>query len=105
MMYMVPLDSDTIAVGDIRAGVALLGDSDLKLDDVLKLGPSAPYFMAQVCERIGREPHAILRSAHVGLVEDEQQLRERFIFCCRRRHGQHCKRLRFCCRRRLWQHR
>jgi hypothetical protein len=35
MMYMVPLDDDTIAVGDIRAGVALLDkDSDLQLDDV-----------------------------------------------------------------------
>jgi hypothetical protein len=35
MMYMVPLDDDTIAVGDIRTGVSLLGaDSDLKLDDV-----------------------------------------------------------------------
>jgi hypothetical protein len=38
MMYMVPLDDDTIAVGDIRAGVALLAKepagADLALDDV-----------------------------------------------------------------------
>jgi hypothetical protein len=37
-MYMVPLDDHTIAVGDIRAGVALLAqepaDADLALDDV-----------------------------------------------------------------------
>ena len=35
MMYMVPLDDRTIAVGDVRAGVALLGaDTSLALDDV-----------------------------------------------------------------------
>src|SRR5262249_29472112 len=35
MMYMVPLDDRTIAVGDMRAGVALLGDdTKLALDDV-----------------------------------------------------------------------
>jgi hypothetical protein len=38
MMYMVPLDDHTIAVGDVRAGVALLahepGSADLELDDV-----------------------------------------------------------------------
>jgi hypothetical protein len=34
MMYMVPLDDDTIAVGDIRAGLALLDKhADLPLDD------------------------------------------------------------------------
>jgi hypothetical protein len=34
MMYMVPLDDRTIAVGDVRAGVALLGRDELALDDV-----------------------------------------------------------------------
>jgi hypothetical protein len=38
MMYMVPLDDHTIAVGDVRAGVALLAKepagSELELDDV-----------------------------------------------------------------------
>jgi hypothetical protein len=34
MMYTVPLDDRTVAVGDVRAGVALLGDSRLELDDV-----------------------------------------------------------------------
>jgi hypothetical protein len=33
MMYMMPLDDHTIAVGDIRAGMALLGDAPLALDD------------------------------------------------------------------------
>jgi hypothetical protein len=33
MMYTVPLDDRTVAVGDVRAGVALLGDSRLELDD------------------------------------------------------------------------
>jgi N-dimethylarginine dimethylaminohydrolase len=34
MMYMVPLDDHTIAVGDPRMGSALLSDSSLVLDDV-----------------------------------------------------------------------
>ena len=34
MMYAVPLDDQTVAVGDVRAGVALLGASRLLLDDV-----------------------------------------------------------------------
>lgn len=34
MMYMVPLDDTTIAVGDVRAGVALLGATPLPLDDI-----------------------------------------------------------------------
>ena len=33
MMYAVPLDDRTVAVGDVRAGVALLGDTPLLLDD------------------------------------------------------------------------
>jgi hypothetical protein len=33
MMYMMPLDDRTIAVGDIGAGVALLGETRLPLDD------------------------------------------------------------------------
>jgi alkanesulfonate monooxygenase SsuD/methylene tetrahydromethanopterin reductase-like flavin-dependent oxidoreductase (luciferase family) len=48
------------------------------------LGPSASEFAAKVkvlereCERIGRDPSSIHRSAHVGLVRDEQELRDRF---------------------------
>lgn len=34
MMYAVPLDDHTVAVGDVRAGVALLGERKLELDDV-----------------------------------------------------------------------
>jgi hypothetical protein len=33
MMYAVPLDDRTVAVGDVRAGLALLGDTPLSLDD------------------------------------------------------------------------
>src|SRR5262245_2967328 len=33
MMYAVPLDDHTVAVGDIRAGLALLGDAPVMLDD------------------------------------------------------------------------
>jgi len=33
MMYAVPLDDHTVAVGDVRAGLALLGDTPLPLDD------------------------------------------------------------------------
>jgi hypothetical protein len=33
MMYAVPLDDRTVAVGDVRAGLALLGDTPLPLDD------------------------------------------------------------------------
>lgn len=46
------------------------------------LGPSAEVFGHKVavldreCERIGRDPSTIRRSAHIGLVRDEQQLRE-----------------------------
>ena len=35
MMYMMPLDDETIAVGDVRAGVRLLADPSLALDDAL----------------------------------------------------------------------
>jgi hypothetical protein len=34
MMYMMPIDDHTVAVGDIKAGVALLGDTPLALDDI-----------------------------------------------------------------------
>jgi alkanesulfonate monooxygenase SsuD/methylene tetrahydromethanopterin reductase-like flavin-dependent oxidoreductase (luciferase family) len=46
------------------------------------LGPSAETFGRKVavlegaCERIGRDPATIRRSAHIGLVRDEQQLRD-----------------------------
>jgi len=30
------------------------------------------------CERIGRDPNSIRRSAHIGLVNDEQELHQRF---------------------------
>ena len=48
------------------------------------LGPSAEVFerkvevLARECERIGRDPATIHRSAHIGLVRDERQLREVF---------------------------
>jgi alkanesulfonate monooxygenase SsuD/methylene tetrahydromethanopterin reductase-like flavin-dependent oxidoreductase (luciferase family) len=48
------------------------------------LGPSADEFERKVkvlereCERIGRDPASVRRSAHISLVEDEQQLRDRF---------------------------
>jgi alkanesulfonate monooxygenase SsuD/methylene tetrahydromethanopterin reductase-like flavin-dependent oxidoreductase (luciferase family) len=48
------------------------------------LGPSADEFARKVgvlgreCERIGRDPRSIRRSAHIGLVRDERELRERF---------------------------
>jgi N-dimethylarginine dimethylaminohydrolase len=34
MMYMMPIDDHTVAVGDIRAGVQLLGSTPLALDDI-----------------------------------------------------------------------
>ena len=46
------------------------------------LGPSPEVFGRKVavleheCERIGRDPASIRRSAHIGLVRDEQQARE-----------------------------
>jgi alkanesulfonate monooxygenase SsuD/methylene tetrahydromethanopterin reductase-like flavin-dependent oxidoreductase (luciferase family) len=48
------------------------------------LGPSAEEFARKVrvlereCERIDRDPNSIHRSAHVGVVRDEQELRDRF---------------------------
>jgi alkanesulfonate monooxygenase SsuD/methylene tetrahydromethanopterin reductase-like flavin-dependent oxidoreductase (luciferase family) len=48
------------------------------------LGPTPDVFGRKVevlereCERIGRDPSTIRRSAHIGLVRDEQQAREVF---------------------------
>lgn len=48
------------------------------------LGPSAAEFAGKVgvlereCERIGRDPSSIRRSAHIGLVRDEAELHDRF---------------------------
>ena len=48
------------------------------------LGPSPEDFARKVgvlereCERIGRDPASIRRSAHIALVRDEQELKERF---------------------------
>jgi len=48
------------------------------------LGPSAQEFERKVqvlereCQRIGRDPSSIHRSVHIGLVKDEQELRDRF---------------------------
>ncbi len=48
------------------------------------LGPSAAEFARKVgvlereCERVGRDPASIHRSAHVAIVRDEQELHERF---------------------------
>jgi alkanesulfonate monooxygenase SsuD/methylene tetrahydromethanopterin reductase-like flavin-dependent oxidoreductase (luciferase family) len=48
------------------------------------LGPSASDFARKVgvleraCEAIGRDPASIQRSAHIAVVRDEEELRERF---------------------------
>jgi alkanesulfonate monooxygenase SsuD/methylene tetrahydromethanopterin reductase-like flavin-dependent oxidoreductase (luciferase family) len=48
------------------------------------LGPSPEEFARKVqvlmrsCEEIGRDPASVHRSAHVAIVRDEQELRERF---------------------------
>ena len=48
------------------------------------LGPAAPDFARKVgvlereCERIGRDPSSIRRSAHIAIVRDQEELRERF---------------------------
>jgi hypothetical protein len=39
MMYTVPLDDHTVAVGDVGAGMSLLGDTRLMLDDVSVQAP------------------------------------------------------------------
>jgi len=39
MMYAVPLDDRTVAVGDVRAGMALLGQTPLLVDDVALQAP------------------------------------------------------------------
>lgn len=48
MMYTVPLDDRTVAVGDVRAGVALLGESPLALDDVDVQAPRFDRAAAQL---------------------------------------------------------
>ena len=48
------------------------------------LGPSAEVFRRKTavldheCERLGRDPATIRRSAHIGLARDEEQARERY---------------------------
>jgi alkanesulfonate monooxygenase SsuD/methylene tetrahydromethanopterin reductase-like flavin-dependent oxidoreductase (luciferase family) len=48
------------------------------------LGPAASDFARKVgvlereCERVGRDPASVHRSAHVAIVRDEEELRERF---------------------------
>ncbi len=45
MMYMMPLDDHTVAVGDVRAGVALLGPEDnLTVDDLEDVATEAKRF-------------------------------------------------------------
>lgn len=39
MMYAVPLEDHTVAVGDVRAGMAILGDTELVLDDAERQAP------------------------------------------------------------------
>ncbi|HET7500057.1 MAG TPA: hypothetical protein VFK02_03615 [Kofleriaceae bacterium] len=51
MMYAVPLDDHTVAVGDVRAGVALLGDTPLFLDDVDLQAPRFDRAAAQLAAR------------------------------------------------------
>jgi hypothetical protein len=67
MMYMVPLDDHTIAVGDERMGVALLGpDPDVPLDDVeveAKRFDRAAAELQQHGFRVVRVPAAVLAGA------------------------------------------
>jgi hypothetical protein len=51
MMYTVPLDDRTVAVGDVRAGVALLGEAQLALDDVEIQAPRFDRAAAQLAAR------------------------------------------------------
>jgi len=56
MMYMVPLDDHTIAVGDLRAGIALLGATQLPLADV---EPEARRFDRAAGELVARGFHVV----------------------------------------------
>jgi hypothetical protein len=63
MMYMVPIDDHTIAVGDERAGVALLHDDKLALDDVNVQAARfdrAAAFLAARGFRVVRVPAVVL---------------------------------------------
>src|SRR4029079_8159819 len=51
MMYAVPLDDQTVAVGDVRAGMALAGDTTLPLDDVALQAPSLDRAAALLAAR------------------------------------------------------
>jgi len=70
MMYMVPLDDRTIAVGDVRAGVALLArepaGAELELDDVAveaRRFDHAAQLLAARGFRVVRVPALVLRGA------------------------------------------
>jgi hypothetical protein len=51
MMYAVPLDDHTVAVGDVRAGMALVGDPGLALDDEDVQAPRFDRAAAQLAAR------------------------------------------------------
>jgi Porphyromonas-type peptidyl-arginine deiminase len=63
MMYAVPLDDQTVAVGDVRAGMALAGDTRLPLDDVALQAPRfdrAAALLAARGFRVVRVPALVL---------------------------------------------
>jgi len=66
MMYAVPLDDHTVAVGDVRAGVALLGDTPMLLDDVSVQAPRfdrAAQLLVSRGFRVVRVPALVLAGA------------------------------------------
>jgi hypothetical protein len=66
MMYMMPLDDQVIAVGDVRAGVRLLDDPSLALDDVevqARRFDRAAELLAARGFRVLRVPVVVLQGA------------------------------------------
>jgi len=66
MMYMMPIDDQVVAVGDVRAGVRLLGDAPLALDDVevqARRFDRAAALLAERGFRVVRVPVAVLEGA------------------------------------------
>ena len=66
MMYMVPLDAHTVAVGDVRAGVKLLANDSLVLDDIeleARRFDRAAELLAERGFRVVRMPVLVLAGA------------------------------------------